>query len=447
MPSTSWVYRAAVSAGTTLAPAVGRIQPRIQRGVEARSAAGDRLLDWARRHRDRERPLVWFHAASVGEGLQAQSVMAAFRRVRPESQVVYTHFSPSAEGFAQKVQADSADYLPYDLPGNADRLLQALEPDLLAFAKLDVWPELSTRAAARGTLVALVAGTVSPGSGRLRWPVRRLLEPGYRVISAAAAVSPEDAERLERLGVVAHRIRVLGDPRFDSVVERVSRVGPDDPVLQLGEGAPTMVAGSTWPADEAVLLQAFRSIRQNHRDARLVLVPHEPTADHLAQVETRAKRWGLPHPVRLSALDSPVALVLVDRVGILAMLYGAGIMAFVGGGFGRAGLHSVLEPAAWGLPVSFGPYWRDSRDAGLLLEAGAAVALPHLRPAAAASSLAAQWDRWIVDERTRQAQGQRGRGVVERGLGASERSAAMLAELISTRRPHRSPPEARSSPR
>jgi 3-deoxy-D-manno-octulosonic-acid transferase len=122
-------------------------------------------------------------------------------------------------------------------------------------------------------------------------------------------------------------------------------------------------------------------------------------------------------------------------------------MAFVGGGFGRAGLHSVLEPAAWGLPVSFGPHWRDSRDAGVLLEADAAVALPHLRPATAASSLAAQWDRWIVDERTRQAQGQRGRGVVERGLGASERSAAMLAELISIRRPHRSPPEARTIPR
>ena len=119
-------------------------------------------------------------------------------------------------------------------------------------------------------------------------------------------------------------------------------------------------------------------------------------------------------------------------------------MAFVGGGFGRAGLHSVLEPAAWGVPSVFGPRWRNSRDAGLLLEADAAVALPRLRTGAAAKNLQAQWESWIVDEKSRQAQGERGRRVVERGLGASERSAVMLAELISARRPHRSPPEARS---
>ena len=148
--------------------------------------------------------------------------------------------------------------------------------------------------------------------------------------------------------------------------------------------------------------------------------------------------------MRLSALESAAALILVDRVGVLAALYGAGGMAFVGGGFGRAGLHSVLEPAAWGVPVVFGPRWRNSRDAGLLLEADAAVALPHLHPAAAAKSLQAQWENWIVDARTRQAQGARGRNVVERGLGASERSAAMLAELISARHPRRSLPEAQS---
>jgi 3-deoxy-D-manno-octulosonic-acid transferase len=373
--------------------------------------------------------------------------MTALRRLRPDSQIVYTHFSPSAEGFAGRVEADAADYLPYDLPHNALRLLQALDPDVLVFAKLDVWPELATRAAAAGIQVALVAATVSPGSSRLRWPVRGLLEPGYRVVSTAAAVSLEDAQRLEQLGVARERIQILGDPRFDSVMERVGRVGADDPLLLLGRGAPTMVAGSTWPADEAVILRAFAGVRQRHPEARLILVPHEPTPDHLRQVEGRASHWQLPRPVRLSALHSPAAIILVDRVGALATLYGAGTMAFVGGGFGRAGLHSVLEPAAWGVPVGFGPHWRNSRDAGLLLEAGAAVALPHPGGGAAAGSLQDQWESWIVDERARQSQGKRGREVVERGQGASERSATMLAQLISARRPHRSPPEARSIPR
>jgi 3-deoxy-D-manno-octulosonic-acid transferase len=343
---------------------------------------------------------------------------------------------------ARRIEADAVDYLPYDLPGPVDRLLSELEPDLLVFAKLDVWPELSTRAATSGSDVAIVAATVSPGSSRLRWPVRRLLEPGYRSVAAAAAIAPADAMRLERLGVSRGRIRVLGDPRFDSVVNRVRSVPPDEPLLGLGRDAPTMVAGSTWPADETVLLGAFTRVRQQHPDARLIVVPHEPTPDHLAALERAARAANLPVPVRLSAAENPAPLLVVDRVGLLATLYGAGKMALVGGGFGRSGLHSVLEPAAWGVPVIFGPHWRNSHDATLLLQAKAAVALPH--SSSAQRDLADQWITWIENDLDRQAQGRRAREVVEDNLGASERSAAMLAELISARPLRRSPPEARS---
>ena len=194
-----------------------------------------------------DRPLVWFHAASVGEGLQAESVLSRCVRRCPDCQTIYTHFSPSAEALAQRLEVDAADYLPYDLPDTVDRLLRSLQPDLLVFAKLDVWPELSTRAATTGAEVAHRRCNGEPGSGRLRWPARRLLEAGYQVITAAAAISPEDAARLARLGVPAERIQVLGDPRFDSVAERVRAVKPDDPLLRFGHGAPTLVAGSTWP--------------------------------------------------------------------------------------------------------------------------------------------------------------------------------------------------------
>jgi 3-deoxy-D-manno-octulosonic-acid transferase len=109
-------------------------------------------------------------------------------------------------------------------------------------------------------------------------------------------------------------------------------------------------------------------------------------------------------------------------------------MAYVGGGFGRAGLHSVLEPAAWGLPVAFGPRWRNSRDAELLLEGGAAVALGANDAAAA---LLRTWEQWVADDGYRAAQGARARAIVTRGLGAARRSAEMLAELISSRPPRR----------
>jgi 3-deoxy-D-manno-octulosonic-acid transferase len=386
---------------------------------------------------------VWFHASSVGEGLQAESVLVELRRRLPRAQYVYTHFSPSAAALARRVPADVADYLPYDLPRQARRLLDALAPDLLVFCKVDLWPELATRAAARGTTVAIVAATVSPGSGRLRWPANELLRSGYAAVAAAAAISPDDAVRLERLGVAPERIRVLGDPRFDSVVEKVRAVEPGHRLLRLGRGAPTLVAGSTWPADETVLLDAFARIRRRYTDARLILVPHEPKAARLDAVEAAAARAGLPAPVRLGVAEGPAPLLLVDRVGVLAAIYGAGRMAYVGGGFGRAGLHSVLEPAAWGLPVAFGPRWSESRDAALLLEAGAAAALPDGRPAHAAEALADLWQGWIGDQSRREGQGRRAGEVVERGRGAARRSADLLVGLTSSRPPRTSLPAAR----
>jgi 3-deoxy-D-manno-octulosonic-acid transferase len=446
MPATTWGYRAALRLGTALLPPLGFISSRLREVARARRDAGERLLDWARSSRDDTRPLVWFHAASVGEGLQADIVLRELRRLRPDCQLVYTHFSPSAAGLAARLPVDVADYLPYDLPASVDRLLGALRPDLLVFAKLDLWPELATRASTTGTEVAIVAATVSPGSGRLRWPARSLLRSGYRVVAAAAAVSDADATRLARLGVPRDRIRVLGDPRFDSVLERVALVDPSDPLLRFGQGAPTMVAGSTWPPDEAVLLRAFVGVLRRSGDARLILVPHEPSEAHLALVERSASTLGLAAPVRLSQAAGPVPLLLVDRVGALAVLYGAGDMAYVGGGFGRAGLHSVLEPAAWSVPVAFGPAWRNSRDAELLLRAQGAAALPGGSLGTAARALETQWNDWITDQAGRQDQGRSARSVVESEVGAAESSAKMLGELISSRPLRRSPSGERSGP-
>src|SRR5215218_652787 len=217
MPSTSWLYRTGIRLGSAVAPAVGIVSPRLSKAIGARRRAGEDLLEWARTARDETRRLIWFHAPSVGEGLQAEAVLRHVRRLRPDCQLVYTHFSPSAEAFAGRLEVDAADYLPYDRRGNVDQLLTSLRPDLLVFAKLDLWPELATRAAAVGTKVALIAATVRTGCGRLRWPARTLLAPGYQSVSAAAAISAEDGARLTRLGVAAGRIRVLGDPRFDSV--------------------------------------------------------------------------------------------------------------------------------------------------------------------------------------------------------------------------------------
>ncbi len=432
MPRTSLLYRLVAHVGSALVPLAGLASDKVARSHRGRRGALGRLVAWGKHSRDRSRPLVWLHAPSVGEGLQAESVLNALRRRHPDWQYLYTWFSPSAEALGRRLPVDAADYLPYDLSSNVNALLDALRPDVLAFSKLDLWPELATRAANAGTRVVMVASTVAPGSGRLGWPVRQALRPGYASLWLAGAISIDDAQRLHQLGVDPARVRVTGDPRFDSVADKVSALPPDDPLLRFGHGALTMVAGSTWPADERILFDAFGRLHVHRPDSRLILVPHEPTEAHLSRAEKLAARLGLPTPVRLSdAGDAPVPFLLVDRVGVLAALYAGASMAFVGGGFGRAGLHSVLEPAACGIPVVFGPNWRNSRDAGLLLSAGGAEALSAFGTEEAGEALHGHWHGWMEDETRRLSQGRKARGVVEQGRGSAEASATLIEEAVA----------------
>jgi 3-deoxy-D-manno-octulosonic-acid transferase len=289
---------------------------------------------------------------------------------------------------------------------------------------VDVWPELTTLAAARGTRVALVAATVDPGSARLGWLGRAMAERGYRALDVAAAISAEDAARLERLGTPRDRIVVTGDPRVDVVLEGVDR--HRDGVLHDGS---LLVAGSTWPGDESVLLDALVAIRRDHPQARLVIAPHEPTADHLAVLDYEIASRGLAS-TRWSTEGPPTdAVQVVDQMGVLAALYGRGAIAYVGGGFGGRGIHSVLEPAAWGRPVIIGPNDRGVRDAALLAEAGGLVRLPVQDPRAA---LVTRWRAWLEDPASRARAGDAARAALEGDRGAAERSAELLCSLLDT---------------
>lgn len=405
----------------------------IQRGAHARRlGAAKHLIDWASGHRDPDRPLAWFHAPSVGEGLQARAVIEALRARRPDLQIAYTHFSPSAERFAATVGADVHGYLPYDRDAEMTAVLEALRPDLLVFAKLDLWPGLAAAAARRGVATALIAGTVRPGSGRLRWPASALTRSGYAALDLVLAIQPEDADRLVRLGVHPDRVQVGGDPRLDSAVRVVEQVPPDDPLLHVSDPATTLVAGSTWADDEAMLLDAFVHLRATHPGARLMIVPHEPTADHLAALDAAAVARGLPHPVSFDGGESASAPILVvSRMGILARLYANGGITYVGGGFGDRGIHSVIEPAAWRRPVLVGPNDRGTREVGLMRGRGGLVSLPR---AGAADALAAQWRAWLDAPEAREAAGAAALEALADDRGAARRTAERLDALLGVER-------------
>jgi 3-deoxy-D-manno-octulosonic-acid transferase len=416
------VAGAAARAAAAIAPAgEGKVRSslRARRGIRARYAA------WGATGRDAARPLVWLHASSVGEGLQARPVVTRLRTLRPDVQIAYTFFSPSAEKFAHAIGADFCDYLPFDTSGDALAALDALRPSALVFGKLDVWPLLVESAAARGVRLGLVSATLSAGSARMSGVGARLLRDAYRVLDAVGAVSADDAARLQLLGVRADRITVTGDARYDEAWARAQSVERRRAIVEpLVSDRPTLVAGSTWPADEAPLFEAWRTVRERVPDARLVIAPHEPVPSHFEPIA----RWADSAGLRRATLGDPAApnadVVIVDRVGVLADLYALASVAYVGGGFHPAGLHSVIEPAAFGAPVLFGPRHHASRDAALLLECRGGFSV------SSATEIAMRVLALFAEPAVRSTTGEHARALVQGGLGAAERSAALVERLI-----------------
>lgn len=462
--------RAAYATVVALARTASHFAPpgeaKFLRALRARRGVVERIEQQARTHRDRSRPLVWLHAPSVGEGLQARPVAHAIRLAHPTWQIAYTYFSPSAESFAATVGADITEYLPFDSARDADAVLNALSPSVLVFAKLDVWPTLVARAVRRGIPVAMISGTLAARSGRRGWWSRQLVHDAYASLRAVGVIDAEHGARLQELGVSPAVLQVTGDTRFDQVVARAAGVNRDAPLFRaLASTRPTVVAGSTWPADEVALLDAWAALMRefprqeqptrehdargpshalshgpSHRP-RLLIAPHEPTAAHCAPIERWASDAGLSLR-RVSHMEAEAAtaaqhddpalsrdgidVVLIDRVGMLGDLYALADVAFVGGGFHAAGLHSVIEPAAFGVPVLFGPRYDMSREAELLLAKGGAMSVTS------AQALRDAIERWLRDPVARVAAGHSARALVESERGATQRSVQLIEQLMAS---------------
>lgn len=426
-----------------LPAAISNPAGKLHRGIRGLLDGAGQIEAWARTERDPSRPLVWFHAPSVGEGLQARAVIAALGKVRRDVQVVYTYFSPSAAAFAGRMPVDFAGYLPIDLPGAVIRALDAVRPAAIVFSKNEVWPNLVRLSADRGIPSLLLSATLPESSSRTRGPAAWLLRDAHARLTHVGAISPDDAARYERLGVDPSRVTLMGDARFDQVRERALRVDRGSPLLTLLCGAPgtlTLVAGSTWPPDEEAILEAVAGLRDSGDRIRLIVAPHEPVDSALESFEAASRARGFT-TVRLAELESGrplrtavptndgVDIVLIDRVGILGDLYALADSALVGGGFGTAGLHSVLEPAAFGVPVVFGPNHSNAREAAELVRRGAA------REVTGGEELEGVLREWIRDDSGRRSAGAAAGAYVEENVGAADRGASVIIEALDSRPP------------
>lgn len=303
-------------------------------------------------------PAIWIHAAS-GEFEYAKPLIRALKEKQPKFKIVVSYLSPT---YAQNVenfpQVDFALPLPFDLPGPQKAWLKKIKPRAVLIARTDLWPEFLEQCAELEIPRFLFSATASPKEGRKsigmnRWYRRWILS----YLDEIWCVSSADQANLTPFAD-EKKINVLGDTRFDQVLDRLKNPRPLKDKLK--PTLPALVAGSTWPEDEAQLLPKLAPLIQSGQ-LQLILAPHEPTATHLKNLESLIQSLGLKSE-RYSQTKAWQQVLIVDQVGILAELYTWGKVAFVGGSF-RSSVHSVMEPLGAGLITLVGPFHQNNREA------------------------------------------------------------------------------------
>ena len=421
----------ALTAGFYIA---ARFSPKIREGLAGRRSVFDSIKEQLSSARELNQT-AWFHFTSVGEFEQAKPLIEA---LKDEVRIVLTYFSPSVHpNVARYPHHDAAIYLPLDTSRNAEHLFQIIEPSLLVFSKFDIWPNLVWHAAEQSVPVALIAGTLHPKSRRLASFARPFFKDVHRHISVHCVISENDAQRFRQICPVAAQIEVTGDTRFDRVYQRAVTVNGDGEFFpgQLTLQRPILIAGSTYLEDEEVVLEAYHRLRENASHTpdynnlpHLILVPHEPTAERIDEIQAQLDHLGLSR-VCFSELQVGVDLsqtdvIVIDTVGLLAQLYQLGDVAFVGGSF-HGSVHNVMEPAAMAKPILFGPTIHNAYEAGILKARGAAQLVNNAQEMTEVLTL-------LLSDATKRTQiGQIGKQVIKENLGASERTLAQIRSYLT----------------
>lgn len=402
-----------------------RYRGSAQRGVEA----GERM---ARRLPAARRGGVWIHGSSLGEARIVAGLARAVRAREPQRSISVSAYTRTGRAqLPEPPVADAAFFLPLDFSGFPGRILGALRPDLLVIVETELWPNLLHEAHRSGARVALVNARLAPERMKRYRRLSGLYRPLVRRLCRVGAQSESDAGRFLELGVPGAALRVTGNVKYDLPAPVV-----DEPGLRrevgLAAGRPVLVAGSTGPGEDAPVLDAFAVLRGEHPRLFLVLAPRHP--ERADDVEQLARARGFrPHRLSRGPLgEEPADLLLVDEVGRLGSLYKLGAAAFVGGSLVPIGGHNVLEPAALGVPVLFGPHTHHFEEpAEALLRAGGA------RRVHDASSLAGEVAALLGDDDARLRAARNALKVVEENRGAMERTVDLVFECLadSGRRP------------
>ncbi len=301
--------------------------------------------------------LVWFHCASLGEFEQGRPVMEEYKKKVPEASILITFFSPS--GYEVKKDYPGADYiiyLPLDLLRNVKRFIKLVNPKLVVFVKYEFWFNYLHQLWLQKIPVFLISANFREDQWFFKWygkPFRKV----FGFFTHMFVQKKNSRDILSRYGF--NKVTVSGDTRFDRVYQIVSERMNMPLVEKFKQQKTLMIVGSSWKEDEAILI---KYINQDKRGLKWIIAPHEIALQHIERIEEMLKKPS----VRFSDISDKNILttdvLIIDNIGLLSSLYAYADIAWVGGGFGK-GIHNILEPATFGIPVFFGPNYTKFQEA------------------------------------------------------------------------------------
>ncbi len=382
--------------------------------ITGRSGQFARMKAVASKH-DR---IIWFHCASLGEFEQAKPVIEAVKNLYPGYKILLTVFSPSAIEQAKRYPfADLVFFLPSDKAANAKKFVNIFRPKLAVFVKYEFWYNYINELYKRKIPLIMISAIFRPGQyffkhygGWFRGQLNKV---------TCFFVQNESSSRLlEKAGI--HHYEIAGDTRFDRVIS-IAEQGSAVPGIKSFKGdALLLVAGSTWPADEEVLL----SIMKQNPGLKTIIAPHEIHPERIREIKERFSAFRpLPYSTYEKESSKTGDVLIIDSIGLLSRLYRYADAAYVGGGFG-AGIHNLAEAAVYGVPVMFGPNHKRFREATELLETGGGFTFSNRKEAVEIAH------KLFNDPLFREAAGKKAADYIYKNKGATQSVVEKIKEYL-----------------
>lgn len=361
LPKVYFLYDLAVRLTTLLLRIPALFNPKIRLFLQGRKTVWEYLGDF----REPGRPLIWMHTASLGEFEQGLPVLELLQQNYPGHQFLITFFSPS--GYEVKkgaVRGAGVCYLPMDTRQHAQQWVTRLRPEMALFVKYEVWPNYFRALREEGVPLYLISARFTPGQSYFKW-YGGFLRQALGRVTHFYVQDRGSAALLESMGF--GNVTVSGDTRFDRVAEIAGRDNRLDFMEAFRRGRTCLVAGSTWPEDERVILPLIRELAG--AEFCFVIAPHQTDPKAIEGLMSDLPKGSLRYSQREPETLGQADVLVVDTIGLLTKIYSYADLAYVGGGF-ATGLHNTLEPAVFGIPVIIGTNFQGFREAEALVDAG-----------------------------------------------------------------------------